>query len=331
MAKSKSILSGFIPAVDGNYETQLPKGMQMIHYTKIRPSTFNTFSIENIDRLAKDIAEDGLDANLLVRPIDDGNYEYELLAGERRFTAICQNIKSGAMEDEYILCKVKNMPDDREAVRRSIRNNTLAREITVSDKLASIEMLRKWYQKNREAGKIRNRIADDMGMSPSQIGVYEKVLNHSSPALREAIRDNNISIGIADKICDLSKTDQESFLHDYPNPDMHDVTAYKAQFVFDDGTESVLKETPVNNAAETIDKDTVYTADERSNEEYGEIDGQLTSAERIHNLAKQIEKDLGILSSWIWADDKFEKVRSQMSDASLSFSKLVIVISRIPK
>ena len=66
--------------------------------------------------MAEDIAEDGLDHNLLLTKIDDEDYKYEIVAGHRRFMAICLNIERGDTY-EYVPAKVKNY-DEIDALRR---------------------------------------------------------------------------------------------------------------------------------------------------------------------------------------------------------------------
>ena len=95
----KSILGDFLnfDAKKAAFDNQIVN----IHYTKIRRSNRNR-ALRRIEELAEDIREDGLENNLLVREIEDEQYEVELLGGERRYSAILSNIEQGDMPYEYI-------------------------------------------------------------------------------------------------------------------------------------------------------------------------------------------------------------------------------------
>ncbi len=101
---AKSILGSF-----GSVETKKEfsrSDVELIYYKDIKVADRNR-KIRNVEELAEDILEDGLEHNILVRELENNStYKYEIV-GHRRFSAIGILIKKGHSEFEYIPCKVK--------------------------------------------------------------------------------------------------------------------------------------------------------------------------------------------------------------------------------
>lgn len=224
----KSILGDFLnfDAKKAAFDNQIVN----IHYTKIRRSNRNR-ALRRIEELAEDIREDGLENNLLVREIEDEQYEVELIGGERRYSAILYNIEQGDMTYEYIPCKKVRL-SDLDAHRRLILNNHENDPLTAAEKLEAVEELREIYRAKKAAGekvpgRIQELIANEMGIKKSQVANYEKVLNHASEEVREKIRDESISIDAAAALVDLDEEEQNEFLETAETFSRKDVDAFK--------------------------------------------------------------------------------------------------------
>lgn len=224
----KSILGDFLnfDAKKAAFDNQIVN----IHYTKIRRSNRNR-ALRRIEELAEDIREDGLENNLLVREIEDEQYEVELIGGERRYSAILYNIEQGDMTYEYIPCKKVRL-SDLDARRRLILNNHENDPLTAAEKLEAVEELREIYRAKKAAGekvpgRIQELIANEMGIKKSQVANYEKVLNHASEEVREKIRDESISIDAAAELVDLDEEEQNEFLETAETFSRKDVDAFK--------------------------------------------------------------------------------------------------------
>lgn len=224
----KSILGDFLnfDAKKAAFDNQIVN----IHYTKIRRSNRNR-ALRRIEELAEDIREDGLENNLLVREIEDEQYEVELIGGERRYSAILYNIEQGDMTYEYIPCKKVRL-SDLDARRRLILNNHENDPLTAAEKLEAVEELREIYRAKKAAGekvpgRIQELIANEMGIKKSQVANYEKVLNHASEEVREKIRDESISIDAAAALVDLDEEEQNEFLETAETFSRKDVDAFK--------------------------------------------------------------------------------------------------------
>ena len=64
----------------------------------------NFYEIVNVDELAEDIKMNGLNHNLVVRKLDNG--KYELISGERRYTALTKLVEEGNKIFALVPCKV---------------------------------------------------------------------------------------------------------------------------------------------------------------------------------------------------------------------------------
>ena len=92
MSKKFSISEGMLNGISKNVkkvtELEAKEGFKLeyIDINKIHRSEKNFYEIIDIDDLAEDIKINGLNHNLVVRPTENGTYE--LISGERRFTAL---------------------------------------------------------------------------------------------------------------------------------------------------------------------------------------------------------------------------------------------------
>ncbi len=206
--------------------------IENIHYQKIKRPAKNR-SLRRIDELAEDIRENGLENNLLVRRIDDPEFEVELIGGERRFTAILQNIEAGDMTYEYIPCKVVIL-SDVDSRYRLIMNNHENDPLTVAEKLDAVEELKEIIKMKRASGekipgRIDELIANELGMKKSQVGNYNKILNNATEEVREQLAAEKISIDAALSLVDLSEEDQKEFVTVSENMSKKDVEDFKKQ------------------------------------------------------------------------------------------------------
>ncbi|MDQ0149666.1 ParB N-terminal domain-containing protein [Eubacterium multiforme] len=188
--------------------------MQYIDINNINRSKKNFYEIINIDELAEDIKLNGLNHNLVVRKLDNG--QFELLSGERRYTALTKLVNEGNETFALVPCKVVNV-NDTDAEIILIQSNAQTRELSDIEKLKQIERLKELYndkKKNGEKipGKIRDIIANDLKLSPTQVGRYEKINNKLIPELKEVLENGNLTIHNASEFSSLSETNQKAIL-----------------------------------------------------------------------------------------------------------------------
>lgn len=186
-------------------------GLQKIDVDKLVPSKFNFYGIRNITELAEDIKKFNLHAPLVVADLEDGNYE--ILSGERRWTAVKQ------LGWKKVLCKVfKGLSDaDKELIL--IQANAQTREINTEERMKQIKRLEELIGKQRKTGelpkgkKTRDLIGEEIGMSGTQVGRYQRLEKKLIPDLKEELYSENITITEAETLSALNKEDQKQMLN----------------------------------------------------------------------------------------------------------------------
>lgn len=220
MAKKFSISEGMLNGISKNTEkvaTLEAKENFKIEYIdidKIIRNEKNFYEINNIDDLVEDISINGLNHNLVVRPADKGLYE--LISGERRYTALKELVNKGEERFKKVPCKISNLNDlDSEIVL--IQANAQSRELSETDKLKQVQRLTELYNKKKKkgekVGKIRDIISKDTGLSPTQVGRYSTINKKLIPELKSVLEQGNLSIANASEFAVLSEENQKIILN----------------------------------------------------------------------------------------------------------------------
>ncbi|WP_133017070.1 ParB/RepB/Spo0J family partition protein [Clostridium cuniculi] len=220
MSKKFSISQGMLNSVSQNVkkaneiEDKNNFNVQYIDIKDIERNKKNFYEIVNVDELAEDIKMNGLNHNLVVRKLDNG--KYELISGERRYTALTQLVEQGNEIFALVPCKVIEANDiDSEIIL--IQANAQTRELTEIEKLEQVKRLTELYKtkkKNGEKvpGKIREIIANDLKLSPTQVGRYERINKNLIPELKEILENGNLTIANASEFSSLSEDNQKVIL-----------------------------------------------------------------------------------------------------------------------
>lgn len=220
MSKKFSLSEGMLNQVSQNVkkaneiEAKNNFNVQYIDIKDIERNKKNFYEIVNVDELAEDIKMNGLNHNLVVRKLDNG--KYELISGERRYTALRQLVEQGNEIFALVPCKVIEANDiDSEIIL--IQANAQTRELTEIEKLEQVKRLTELYKtkkKNGEKvpGKIREIIANDLKLSPTQVGRYERINKNLIPELKEILENGNLTIANASEFSSLSEDNQKVIL-----------------------------------------------------------------------------------------------------------------------
>ncbi|ELP5177965.1 ParB N-terminal domain-containing protein [Clostridium perfringens] len=221
MAKKFSISEGMLNGISKNtrkveeFQAKENFKIKYINIDRIRRNEKNFYEIVDIEALAEDIKLNGLNHNLVVRKLD--NDMYELISGERRYTALSKLVNEGNKEFNLVPCKVIESNDiDSEIIL--IQANAQSRELTEVEKLTQVERLQELYKikkKNGEKvpGKIRDIIANDLNLSATQVGRYERINNKLIPELKAVIEQGNLTIANASEFSSLSEENQRVILN----------------------------------------------------------------------------------------------------------------------
>ena len=142
---------------------------------------------EGIQELAKNISEQGLLQNPIVRPVGD---DYEIVAGDRRILAIRQ------LAWESVPCVVKKLDDTQTAIVRASEN--LARR-----DLSPIEEAKIYKRLQEQFGLSYDQIGRKMGISGGLVKRRLDLLK-MPPQLQDAVHKKKISYGVAEALWTIS-------------------------------------------------------------------------------------------------------------------------------
>lgn len=239
MSKKFSLSQGMLNQVSQNVkkanelEAKNNFNVQYIDIKDIERNKKNFYEIVNVDELAEDIREWGLRHNLEVRKVED---KYEIISGERRFTALSKLVEEGHKEFSLVPCKVVNL-NDLDAEICLIQANAQTRELTEIEKLEQVKRLTELYKtkkKNGEKvpGKIREIIANDLKLSSTQVGRYERINKNLIPELSDILKSGGLTIANASEFASLSEENQKVIL---------DIINNKVEISKDEATELKVK------------------------------------------------------------------------------------------
>lgn len=240
MSKKFSLSEGMLNSVSQNVkkaneiEAKSNFNVQYIDIKDIERNKKNFYEIVNVDELAEDIKMNGLNHNLVVRKLDNG--KYELISGERRYTALTKLVEEGNKIFALVPCKVIEANDiDSEIIL--IQANAQTRELTEIEKLEQVKRLTELYKtkkKNGEKvpGKIREIIANDLKLSSTQVGRYERINKNLIPELSDILKSGGLTIANASEFASLSEENQKVIL---------DIINNKVEISKDEATELKVK------------------------------------------------------------------------------------------
>ena len=147
--------------------------------------------------------------NLVVRPV---NGKYEIISGERRFTALSKLYEEGSKEYEKVPCKVVEV-DDVQAMIMLIQANAQSREITENIRLKQIKLLNVLYSERKSnnivlSKYIQEEIANALDISVSQVRKYESITK-ASDKIQKSFENNDLTFSQATSLSRLSKEGQD--------------------------------------------------------------------------------------------------------------------------
>lgn len=148
--------------------------IQMLPLDQIKMNDDNFFDISEIENLKESILEDGLFHNIVVNRLDDGTYE--LISGERRYTAFESLFKSGYKDFAKIPARIMKLDKNNELLALVSANST-TRELTNYERLSSFSLL--FYVYSDQYGKgiteTMKLVGDKLNISLTHAKRYKKI------------------------------------------------------------------------------------------------------------------------------------------------------------
>lgn len=195
--------------------------IKMIELTKLKPSKNNFYSMSDLDLLADDIERQGLKHNLVVVPSEDNPNEYRIISGHRRFAAIQLLTEQGRYHSKYVPCFISGSKNAAETMLDLIMLNATTRRMSDAEYVEQYEYLEETLRELDAAGatvggRMRERIAEKLKVSPAQVGKIENVLRNGIEEVQQAVRDGEMSISTASAVASLPAEEQKALTSDKP-------------------------------------------------------------------------------------------------------------------
>ncbi|MEO1742410.1 MAG: ParB/RepB/Spo0J family partition protein [Cyanobacteria bacterium J06629_9] len=184
-----------VDALFSNIEQETPIA-QMVELSNIKLPTLQPrryFDLAALDTLAKSIKKNGILQPLVVRPLDDGNYE--LVAGERRYRA------SKIADLTEVPCVSRNLSSD-EAYEIALVENLQREDLNPVDETEGIlELLERLLDKNKEEiitlfhkAKHKERASGNNVISTDEWQKIEQVFERVSKITPDSFANNRLPL-----------------------------------------------------------------------------------------------------------------------------------------
>lgn len=209
---------------------------EKININDIIDCSDNHFPLTEIEELAYDIAERGLDDNLVVGRCNKEVAEhygvkegqYLLISGHRRKTAIMyanEHIDNFNMQE--IMCKIKPLNSVANAKYQLNMANLQSRRLTSSDLMRAFTELKNLLpdlekEGMKISGRTRDFIAKTLNISSAQVGKMENVYNNAVDEVKTEVEQGTLSINAANVIARLDDNEQKDIINNYSETDRYD-------------------------------------------------------------------------------------------------------------
>ncbi|HBH3700989.1 TPA: ParB N-terminal domain-containing protein [Clostridioides difficile] len=185
--------------------------VEYIHIDDIIPNVKNFYSIRDkeVEEVANSILENGLFHNLLVRKLENG--KYELISGEKRYTAHKRLIEQGYKKYSLLPCQIKIL-NDVDAEIALIEANACTRPLTDAEKVTQAKRLIELYTEKKNNGEkinMRESISEKLNLKPTQAQRYMSIANKLITELVSLLDTGELSISSASEFATLSEENQK--------------------------------------------------------------------------------------------------------------------------
>ncbi|MCM1508074.1 MAG: ParB N-terminal domain-containing protein [Ruminococcus flavefaciens] len=193
----------------------LTDSIKMIDIDELHNSEDNFFDINRIEEFAETIlGQGGIKDNLVVRPLDNGGYE--IISGHRRRAAVQYLLDNGENISRYLPCLVQNYEDNDDKLLDIVLMNVSSRQISDSEMWKSYEIvdriLKNKKSKGEKFGRVRDKLAEYLGVSTSQVKKIQNIDNNAIEPVKNAIENGELSISTANEIAKLDENEQEELI-----------------------------------------------------------------------------------------------------------------------
>lgn len=192
--------------------------LKMIDIENIEPNRNNFYENSEIEALADDIERQGLMTALVV---SEHNGKYELISGHRRLAAIKSLIADGRRRSGKVPCFIKGAKPNTETELDLIMLNATQRKYSDADTMREYDELTRIFKELEAEGKtikgrIRDRIAEALNVSPAQVGKLDNIKHNAIPDVEQAVKAGDMSISTANEVAKLAPEKQQEIITEKP-------------------------------------------------------------------------------------------------------------------
>ena len=221
MARKLTIDTSIATDIKSAASDSFKDNIKMIEIEKIKESVDNFYSLSDIDILAEDIERQGLKHNLVV--VEDSNEPdtYFIKSGHRRFAAIKLLVNEGKYSSKYVPCLVDGCKTKDENILDLIMLNATTRVMTDAELYKQYEVLKETMERLKAdgvkiKGRIREKLAEALNVSPAQVGKIENIKHNAVDEVKEAVKNGDMTIATADSIAKLPEDEQAEIVTEKP-------------------------------------------------------------------------------------------------------------------
>ena len=178
------------------------------------PANAKIYSVASIEELADSIElAGGVLHNLVVRePDKDGRYQ--IISGERRWTACKYLVEQGHEQYREVGCLIEHERDEDTLQLMLVLANSTARQLTDAEKMRQAEALTAVLTRMRKEGKVQGRVRDLAGKmlktTSGQLARYHAIQANLQGGLRDRFERGEVGVSVAYEASKLDKAGQDA-------------------------------------------------------------------------------------------------------------------------
>lgn len=178
------------------------------------PANAKIYTVDSIEELADSIElAGGVLHNLVVREQDEDG-RYQIISGERRWTACKYLVEHGHEQYQEVGCLIEHVHDEDTLQLMLVLANSTARQLTDAEKMRQAEALTAVLTRMRKEGKVQGRVRDLVGKmlktTSGQLARYHAIQANLQGGLRDRFERGEVGVSVAYEASKLDKAGQDA-------------------------------------------------------------------------------------------------------------------------